>query len=186
MNEYVYKPKEKSRVQQINESILQNVDTIYRLRKVQYRLVDNKPCYAYVVSLAKNHTHSLKKQTLSFYEHLKTILSSDETLTTENKYFKITAAGFEVSYCIEAWRKHANTTAYIENGEVVTELMHRMSCEQAAYIFKKNRIEPFALLNTLKTLQKYDNPAEKYAALAKMPILLKGIYTRGGKNEDTH
>ena len=42
MNEYVYKPKEKSRVQQINKSILQSIDTVYRLRKIQYTLVDNK------------------------------------------------------------------------------------------------------------------------------------------------
>lgn len=175
MNEYVYKPKEKSRVQQINESIMQNIDTLYRLRKIQYTLVDNRPCYAYVVSLAKNHTHSLKEQTLSFYEHLKSILSSNEVLTTENKCFKIMAAGFEVTYYIEAWRKHANTTAYIENGEVITELIHRMSCEQAAYIFKKHRVEPFELLNTLETMQKYNNPAERYAALAKMPILLRTI-----------
>ena len=175
MSEYVYKSKGKSRVQQINESILQSIDTIYRLRKIQYRLVDNKACYAYVVSLAKSQAHSLKEQTLSFYEHLKTILSSDETLTTEDKCFKIASANFDVTYCIEAWRKHADTTAYIENGEVVTELIHRMSCEQAAYIFKKHRVDPFELLNTLETLQKYNNLAEKYTALAKMPILLKKI-----------
>lgn len=53
MNEYVYKPKEKSRVQQINEIILQSIDTVYRLRKIQYTLVDNKPRYAYVVLLPK-------------------------------------------------------------------------------------------------------------------------------------
>ena len=175
MKEHVYKPKEKSRVQQINESILQSIDTVYRLRKIQHSLVDNKPCYAYVISLAQNHTHSLKEQTLSFYEYLKSIISFDEVLTTENKCFKIIAEGFEVTYCIEAWRKRANTTAYIENSEVVTEFIHRMSCEQAAYIFKKHRVEPFKLLNTLETLQKYDNPADKYCALAKMPILLHAI-----------
>ena len=89
------------------------------------------------------------------------------------------ADGFEVTYCIEVWRKHADTTAYVEKGEVVTELIHRMSCEQAAYIFKKHRIEPFELLNTLEALQKYNNPADKYCALAKMPILLKEIHTKG-------
>lgn len=179
MNAYRYKPKEKSRLQQINESIMQNMDTLYRLRKIQHVLVEDRPCYAYVVSLAKHHTHSLKEQTLSFYEHLKTILSSDETLTTENKCFKITGPGFEVSYCIEAWKKRADKTAYIENGEVVTELIHRMSCEQASYVFKKHRVKPFELLNTLETLQKHDHPAERYVSLAKMPILLKEIQTRG-------
>ena len=175
MNEYVYKPKEKSRIQQINEGILKSVETVYRLRKIQYKIVDNKPCVAYVVSLAKNHTHSLKEQTLSFYEYLKGTLLSNEVLTTEDKCFKIIADGFEVTYCIEAWRKHADTTAYIENGEVVTELIHRMSCEQAAYIFNKHRVEPFELLNTLETLQKYDNPADKYCALAKMSILFYAV-----------
>ena len=179
MNEYVYKPKEKSRVQKINESILQSIDTVYRLRKIYYALIDNRSCYAYAISLAKNHTHSLKELTLSFYEHLKSIIASEEVLTTDDKCFKIIAEGFEVTYCIEAWRKHADSTAYIENGEVVTELIHRMSCEQAAYIFNKHRVEPIELLNTLETLQKYDNPADKYCALAKMPILLKEIHTRG-------
>ena len=106
MNKYVYKPKEKSRVQQINESILHHIDTVYRLRKIRYSLIDNKPCYAYVVSLAKNHTYSLKEQTLSFYEHLKLILSSNETLTTENKCFQITATDFEVSYLL----RHGEST----------------------------------------------------------------------------
>lgn len=171
MNEYAYKPKEKSRVQQINESILQNIDTVYKLRRIQYTFVDNKPCYVYTVSLAKNYTQSLKEQTLSFYEHLKSIVSSEEVLTTDNKGFKIISTDFEVTYYIEAWRKHADKTAYIENGEVVIELIHRMSCEQAAYIFKKHKIEPFELLNTLEALQRYNTPTERYTALAKIKIL---------------
>lgn len=121
----------------------------------------------------------MKEQALSFYEHLKTILSADEVLSTSDKCFKIVATHFEVTYCIEAWRKSADVRAYIENGEVITEFLHRMSCEQAAYIFKKHRIEPFELLNTLETLKKYNNPADKYCALAKMPILLKVIHTKG-------
>lgn len=179
MSEYVYKPKEKRRVQQITEGILKSIDTVYRLRKIQYKIVDNRPCYAYAISLAKNHTHSLKELTLLFYNSLKSIIASEEVLTTDDKCFKIVSADFEVTYCIEAWRKHADTTAYIKDGEVITELIHHMSCEQAAYIFKKHGIEPFELLNTLETLQKYNNPAERYTALAKMPILLKDIHTRG-------
>ena len=167
MSEYVYIPKEKSRVQQINENLMQNVDTIYRLRKIQHLSRCDKVYYAYVISLAKNHTHSLKEITLLFYEHLKTILTLGEVLTANNKCFKIISENFEVTYCIEAWRKHADTTAYIDNGEVVTELIHRMSCEQAAYVFKKYKVAPFDLLNSLEVLQKYDNPAERYAALAK-------------------
>ncbi len=58
-------------------------------------------------------------------------------------------------------------------------MLHRMSCEQAAYVFKKHKVEPLGMLNTLEALQKYRNPADKYAALAKMPLLLEGIRARG-------
>lgn len=175
-----YNPKEKSRVQQINEHLLNNTKTIYRLRKIQYDVIDNKLRFAYVISLAKSHPLSLEDQVLSVYNHLKSILLSDETLVTENKCLKIISNLYEVEYCIEAWRKGADKIAYIRDGEVVIEMLHRMSCEQAAYIFKKHRIEPFELLNSLETLQEYRNPADKYCALAKMPILLKEIHTRGG------
>lgn len=184
MNEY--KPKEKSRVQQINENLLHNIKTIYRLRKVQYYVVDNKPLYAYVISLAKSHPLSLEEQFLSVYNHLKSILLSDETLVTENKCLKILSNLYEVEYCIEAWRKSADKIAYIRDGKVVTEMLHRMSCEKAAYVFKKYNIEPFHLINTLETLRKYDHPAEKYVALAKMPMLLKAIHIKGEDNDNLY
>lgn len=171
MNGCEYKPKEKSRVQQINENLLNNTKTIYRLRKVQYDIVDNKPHYAYVISLAKSYPLSLEEQVLSVYNHLKSILLLDEILVTENKCLKIISNLYEVEFCIEAWRKSADKIAYIENGQVKVELLHRMSCEQAAYIFKKHNIEPFELINTLDVLKKYENYADKYAALAKFPLL---------------
>lgn len=183
MNGYEYKPKEKSRVQQINDNLLQSIKSIYRLRKIQRDIVDNKPRYAYVISLAKSYPLSLEEQVLSVYNRLKSILFSDEILVAENKCFKIISDLYEVEFCIEAWRKSADKIAYIQNGEVVIELLHRMSCEKAAYIFKKQRVEPFELLNTLKTLQKYKHPADKYCALAKMPILLEETHTRGELNE---
>ena len=64
MNAYEYKPKEKSRVQQINENLLHHVKTIYRLRKIQYDIVDNKPRYTYVITFAKSYPRSLEEQWL--------------------------------------------------------------------------------------------------------------------------
>lgn len=177
MNEY--KPKEKSRVQQINENLLHNIKIIYRLRKIKYDTVDNKSLCAYVISLAKNHPLSLEEQVLSVYNHLKSMLLSNETLIAENKCLKIVSNLYEIEFYIEAWRKSADKIAYIQDDKVVIELLHRMSCEQAAYIFKKHRIEPFKLLNTLETLEKYKNSADKYSALAKMPMLLKAIQYKG-------
>ena len=39
------------------------------------------------------------------------------------------------------------------------------------YVFKKNNIEPFEFINTLDVLKRYDNYADKYAALAQQPFL---------------
>ena len=157
----------KSRIQQINDSLLQNIDTIYCLRNIQYSTVNNKICRAYIVTFAKNHINSLEEMTLSLYDFFKSFVSSNEILTTDNKCFKITSHDFEITYYIEAWRKRADKTAYIKDGKVVTELIYRMGCEQAAYILKKYRVKPLKLLNSLEVLQKYTNPAEKYVALAK-------------------
>ena len=117
----VYEKKVKNRVQQINESLLHTIKTVYRLRKVKCDIFDKKPRYAYVLSLAKSHPFSLEEQVLSIYNHLQSILLSNETLLTENKCLKITSALFEVEFCIEAWRKSADKMAYIQEGTVVTQ-----------------------------------------------------------------
>lgn len=174
------KPKTLSRVYYINNFLLQNIKTIYRLRKIGFYISDGKSVYSYAVSIAKDHTHTIEEQVKSFYDTCEKLLNTEEKLITDKKCFKIVSDRLEVCYCIEAWKKRADTIAYIEDGQVKVELLHRMSCEQAAYIFKQHRVEPFELLNTLETLEKYKNPADKYAALAKMPILLKGIHSRGG------
>lgn len=178
MNGYEYRPTKKSRVQQINENLLNNIKTIYRLRKVQYTIIGDKFICAYVISLSKNHRLSLEDQVLSVFNHLKSILLPNETLVTENKCLKIVSNLYEAEYYFEAWQKHADQLAYIQDGKVVTELLRRMSCEQAALIFRKHKIEPLDLLNKLEVLQTHKTPAEKYAALAKMPILLKETHAK--------
>ena len=173
------KHKTLSRVYEMNNFLLQNMKTIFRLRKIGLSKAENKLAYSYTVSLAKDHKHTLEELVELFYTSCKEMLGDGENLTTDEKCFKIVSEEFEVTYCIEAWRKSADKIAYIENSQVKVELLHRMSCEQAAYIFKKHKIEPFDLLNILETLKKYKNPADKYTALAKMPVLLKEIHTRG-------
>ena len=42
-------------------------------------------------------------------------------------------------------------------------------------IYARVSTEHEAQISALETLQKYNNPAERYAALAKMPILLRAI-----------
>lgn len=164
---------EKSRIQQINEYLLRNTKTIYRIRKIQATENGEKRICAYVVSLAKCPPFSLEDQVLQFYENCKNVLRENEELRTQGRCFIIAAETFEVSYCLEAYRKTADRGAYMENGQVKIELLRRMSCERAAAIFNKHKVDPLAILNTGAVLQQYSNPADKYAALAKYPVFLK-------------
>ena len=157
-----------SRIQQMNEYLLRNTKTIYRLRKIRNTCKDGKRLCAYVVSLAKSPSLTLEEQVQLFYENCKNLLSLDEVLVTENRYFKIITDSVEVIYCVEAWRKGADKIAYIDNGQVKVEFLKRMSCEQAANVFKKlTSVDPLEVVDSLGSLEKYTNPADRYAALAK-------------------
>ena len=168
-----------NRVYYINNVLLQTVKTIYRLRKVGFNISGSKPIYAYSISMAKDNIHTIWELVNCFYTACKKVLIDNEQLITGEKCLKIVSDEFELYYCMEFWRKSADKIAYIEDNRVKVEFLHRMSCEQAAYIFKKYRVEPFELLNTLEIFQKYNNPADKYCALAKMPILLKETHSIG-------
>ncbi|MBQ9930393.1 MAG: hypothetical protein IJO72_06435 [Oscillospiraceae bacterium] len=159
------------RIRQINEYLFCNTKTIYRLRKIQEIKRGGKEICAYAVSLAKSEPLSLEEQVQQFYDNCKNVLVPGEILTTEDRCFRIIADSFEVAYCLEAWRKTADKVAYIECEQIKIELLHRMSCEQAASVFKEKEIDPLKIIESLETLNHYTNPADKYAALAKFPLL---------------
>lgn len=166
------KQKTLSRVYEINNFLLHNVKTIFRLRKIGLSHSQDKHIYAYAVTLLKDHVHTLEEMAEVFYNSCKSVLNCSEILTTKGKAFKIISDEFEIFYYLEAWRKSADKIAYIENGIVKTELLHRMSCEQAAFVFKKYNVDLFEILNKSEILQRYDSHADKYVALAKCSYLL--------------
>ncbi len=175
MNEAEYNAEEKCRAGEINRYILHDIKFVYRLRKVGYVTVNNKPCRSYVISLMKSPSLSLDEQVLAVYDLLRSILLPDESLVTENKCMKIFSDSYEAEYCIEVWRKNADRIAYVRDGKVETELLHRMGCESAALKLGSRGIRgtlPFKLINRTEDLQKYKNPADRYAALAKMSAFL--------------
>lgn len=167
------KMHKKSRVQQINESISQNIKTIYRLRKIQCCMIDSRENCAYAVSFAKTAGITLEEQAVAFYSHLSQILRSGESVAEEGKCVCVYGEDFALTYCLEAWRKTADKRVYIRDGVAVTEPLGRMSCEQAAAIFNKNETDVLALINTLDILQQISDPADKYVELTKFPLLLK-------------
>ncbi len=160
----------KPRVQQINEYLMQNVKTVYRLRKVFYDASEGKEHHAYVVSLAKVYELSLQAQVENFYAACIQVLNEGETLLTEDRYFKIISETFELSYCLEAWKKNANKICYVQDGAVQIELLHRRSCEQAAKLYKKKGISPLQAIAASTQLKEIKNPADRYVALCKKLI----------------
>lgn len=157
----------------MNNYLLQNFDNIYRLRKIGVSYLQGKMRYVYAISLAKDYIHTLEDMTLLFYKLCNEMITENESLVTEEKAFRITAEDFQVFYYVEAWRKTADKIAYMEKGKVKTELLHRMSCEQAAYVYKKHNVKPFDLINKSEVLKKYDSYADKYVALAKHTLFLQ-------------
>ncbi len=168
------KPKTLRRVYEMNNFLLKNIKTIFRLRKIGLSFFENKIVYAYSVSLTKEYS-TLEEIVEIFYNKCKGMLNESETLLTEGTFFRIVSYDYEVFYYLEAWRKSADRIGYIKDGIVKTELLHRMSCEQAAYVFKKHNIDPFEFINKLECLKKYDNHADKYVALAKLCTAGHGI-----------
>lgn len=168
---YTERQKTLIRVYEMNNFLLQNFENIYRLRKIGVSCLQGKMRYVYAISLAKDYTNTLEDMTLLFYKLCNEMITENESLVTEEKAFRITSEDFQVFYYIEAWRKTADRIAYMENGEVKTELLHRMSCEQAAFIFNKHNIKPFEIINKSEVLKKYNSHADKFVALAKHPLL---------------
>lgn len=166
------KQKTVGRVDELNKALLCSVKPIFRLRKIGISQKERKKEYAYTISFARDYKHSLEEMVREFYRVCGELVRGEEVLTAEGKAFKIASCDFEVFYYIEAWRKSADKIAYMEDGVVKIEQLHRMSCEQAAYVFKKHRIDPLELMHKIEALQKYDNHADKYTALAKAPLLL--------------
>ncbi|MBR5519363.1 MAG: hypothetical protein IKU55_01465 [Clostridia bacterium] len=170
------------RIREMNSFLQNNIKTIYRLRKIGVVQSEHPSIYAYVVSFKKDDIHTAEELVESFHALCKQMLANGETLCTANKCFTIVSKAQIVQYHIEAWKKRADRRLYFEDGCVKSEFLHRMSCEQAARIFKQHKLKPLDYLNTLTILQKYDNFADKYCALAKSPVLLNAIQQKGYAN----
>lgn len=151
-----------NRVHEMNNFLLKNVKTVFRLRKIGVSLFERKTVYAYTVSLQKDYKNTLEEMIETFYKACKKMVNGNEMLKTSGKSFKVISDDYEVFYYVEAWKKSADKIGYIEGGAVKTEFIHRMSCEQAAYIFKKHNVDP------LEFLQGHDNHADKYVEFAKL------------------
>ncbi len=172
---------EKSRIQQINETLMGNVKQIYKLRKIWQDIEGGKPRCAYVASLARCFGHTAEDQARLFYEQLQATLTGKECLLTENKCFTVVSNEFEAVYCVELWRKNADKIAYVQDGKIVIEQIYRMSCEQASAVFRKHKLQPLKLLSTMEEVKEYQNPADKYTALAKSSLLQRAMQVSAEK-----
>ncbi len=172
MSDNNHKPS--SRIGFINNAILQKMKSIYALRKVGFDVVNDKKIYAYTVSLKRGDIYSLIEK---FCDTCENLINDNERFTTHKKYFKIFSDELEIYYYIEIWGKSADRMVYIEDGQLKIEFLHRMSCEQASRVLSKHDIK---LINTSEVLRKYDTYADKYVALAKLPLFLSTLHNDAG------
>ena len=163
-------------ISSLNQLLLTKLNFIFRIRVI-HTSVGSKTIHAYCVSLKKSNDLTLEEQVAEVYQACKNALSVNQKILTETDCFKIISDDFETLYYIEFWCKNADKYAYIENGEVKTEFLHRISCEQATLKLRKMGFEKRMLgeINEITILQSYKNYADRYCALLKFPMLVGEI-----------
>lgn len=161
----------------LNQLLLTKLKFIFRIRAIHASYTDSKTIHAYCFSLKKSTEMTLEEQVMEFFHVCENALSVNQKILTDTNCFKIISDDFEATYYIEFWYKNADKYAYIENGEVKTEFLHRIGCEQAALQLRKMGFEKRMLgeINEITILQSYKNYADRYCALLKFPALVDEI-----------
>ncbi len=164
-------------VYSLNQLLLTKLNYIFRIRAIHTSSVDNKTIHAYCVSLKKSTEMTLVEQVMEFYQVCKDALTDGQKILTETDCFKIIADNYEATYYIEFWYKNADKYACIENGEVKTDFLHRIGCEQAALKLRKMGYYRNMLheINEIEILKPYKNYADRYCALLKFPASVDEI-----------
>ncbi|MBQ8907050.1 MAG: hypothetical protein IJY71_00490 [Clostridia bacterium] len=153
------------RARELNELAQRTLHCVWRLRCLDVTEEENRRSCSYVISLDKEWG-SFESNVRSFYKLLKESLNEKETLSTDCKCFTVRGEGYEIVYCVEGYRNHADRVGYIQKGRPLVTLMRRMCCELAAK--QSKHFEPWELEDVKRRMrqpdwiEQYPNPAERY------------------------
>ncbi len=157
---------------------------VYVIRCIHKDFVDGVKIRVYVITLRKHKgitftetaTHVLN-ETIRFLQEIGTVSEFGQTLIVRSNDFHFT-------FYIEGY-KHAMYRAWLENGVLHTELLHRSGLEQAIQeAGKRSKIEPRPWWNTnariimKEAITEADNPA---LIELRPDVLERTIYCISGK-----
>ena len=155
------------RAQQLNNAIMQTQKPIWRLRRLDLFNAKHTHTCSYVVTIEKDSS-SFEERTSKFYEMLKSNVLTTESLSTSCKCFTICGEGYEITYCLEGYKKSADKIGYVEDARICTELMRRMPSEVAAKQFKNfeewEKIDICDRMKFSEWINCYPNPADRFVA----------------------
>ncbi len=170
----------RKRTAELNEQIQQGFPKIYRMRRLQLFSGDALTVSAYVITLRKMSEHSFAERVTEFWMLLKSALLPQERVEIKNRCFCVSGAGYEILYCIEAYKKCAEQIGYMEGDQAITALLHRRSCEVAAKKLNEQKraswhtyyrslpsVFPtiYDEMNEAEWMEAYPNPADRFVFL---------------------
>lgn len=156
----------KTREREIRDSIFRADKKIWDYKKISYYEDERDKRSVYVVTLRKVQGMSFEERIQQFYNTLKETLVNGEELICENGCFTVVGKWYAITYCLEAYKKHANMIGYFEGGRVCVKVLNRMSCCAALKCMEgfsdteKNDI--CMRMNFREMVSAYPNPAERF------------------------
>lgn len=156
----------KTREKEIRDSIFLADKKIWDYKKISYYEDERDKRSAYVVTLRKVQGVSFEERIQQFYNTLKESLEDGEEIICENGCFTVTGKWYAITYCLEAYKKHANMLGYVEDGRVCMRPLDRMCCCDAlkwmegCSDWEKNDIS--MRMNFREMVAAYPNPADRF------------------------
>jgi len=158
----------KTREQQIANNIRNDLNGLWKIRKLSCLVKERDKESSYIVTIKKDVQHTFEERVQEFYDCLKNSLIEGEELICENKAFTIKKEWYSITYCLEGYKKFADKIGYFENDTAMTELVHRMSVEMALKwvkgCSKTEKDDIYKRLNFIEMVKKYPNPADRFVA----------------------
>lgn len=108
---------------------------IYLIRRLDCNL-KGQP-HSYCISIMKRADWSFADAVKDFDDYLKECMPEDSRIEYIDKMFVVHADDVIYYFCLEAYKKSADSRGYMEGGFPQTEFLHRMGVEQAVRRTKK-------------------------------------------------
>lgn len=156
------------REKEIKQQIFRKNKYIWDYRKLDiYREEDREKC-SVVITLRKEWSLPIESRIETFYYTLSVALIEGERLICENRCFTVEGPEYAITYCLEAYKKHASMMGYYEDGQPCIGLMYRMGTWETIKwmrtLSEQDRERIWTEMCRKVMLDKYKNPGDRFIA----------------------